>query len=97
MKSSYSKERRAKIGNFNRGKKLGEQTKSKLRQKALMRPPRVLSEQAIKNRNKKSKPLIVYDKDGTIYGEYNSILDASLSINCGAKTIQRALQSKSKG
>lgn len=80
---------------------MGEQTKSKLRQKALMRPPRVFTEQASKqarnNMKKKSKPLIVYNKDGTIHGEYNSILDASLSINCGAKTIQRALQSKSKG
>ena len=97
MKSSYSEERRAKRGNFNRGKKLGEQTKSKLRQKALMRPPRVFTEIAIKNMKKKSKPLIVYNKDGTIHGEYSSILYASLSINCGAKTIQRALQSKSKG
>lgn len=56
MKSSNSEERRAKRGNFNRGKKLGEQSKSKLRQKVLMRPPREFTEQARNNMKKSLNP-----------------------------------------
>lgn len=96
MEVNYSKQYRARIGNFNREKKLGEETKNKLEQKALMRPPRVFSEQAKDIMKKRSKAVIVYNKNGTMHGEYSSIIDASLNLNCRAKTLKRALQSKSK-
>lgn len=56
MKSSYIEKGRAKIGNLKRGKKLGEQSKSKLKQKALMRPPCVFREQARNNLKKSLNP-----------------------------------------
>ena len=96
MKASYSEEYRAIIGNLNKGKTLSIETKSKLKQKALSRLPSVFSEQALHNMRKKSKSIVLYNKNGTLYGEYNSIKDASISLNCDVKTIARALQTESK-
>lgn len=93
MKTNYSEERRAFIGSINRGKCLSEYTKNLLIQKALVRCPRVFSEQALSNMKKMSK---IYNKNGTIYGEYSSITSASVNVRCSVKTITRALQSKSK-
>ena len=96
MKANYSEERRLKIGNLNLGKSLSSETKDKLRKAALQRLPRVFSEDALSNMKKTSKPLVLYNKDGTVYGEYPSITSASLDINCAVKTIYRALRSESK-
>jgi hypothetical protein len=96
MKAVYSKERRLKIGNLNRGKSLSDETKQKIREKALNRLPRVFSEEALTNMKKSSKPVIFYNKDRTVYGEYSSITEASLNVNCSVKTLYRALTSKSK-
>jgi len=96
MKAVYSKERRLKIGNLNRGKSLSDETKQKIREKALNRLPRVFSEEALTNMKKSSKPVILYNKDRTVYGEYSSITEASLNVNCSVKTLYRALTSKSK-
>jgi len=96
MKANYSEERRLEIGNLNLGKSLSNETKDKLRKAALQRLPRVFSEDALSNMKKASKPLVLYNKDGTVYGEYSSITSASLDINCSVKTIYRALRSESK-
>jgi group I intron endonuclease len=40
--------------------------------------------------------IVLYNKNGTIYGEYSSIEEAANSVNCAVKTIIRALKSKSK-
>lgn len=53
MKTGYSEERRIAIGNLNRGKSLSEFTKAKLREKALLRTPRIFSELAMANMKKK--------------------------------------------
>jgi group I intron endonuclease len=60
--------------------------------------------QASLNRNKceyskkgfKSKTIIVKELNGTISGEYNSILDIAKAYNCSIKTVYRALKSPSK-
>jgi len=96
MKTNYSEERRSQIGNLNLGKSLSNETKEKLRKAALQRLPRVFSEDALSNMKKASKPLVLYNKDGTTYGEYTSITSASLDLNCSVKTIYRALKSDSK-
>lgn len=95
MKANYSEDRRLRIGNLNRGKVLSNETKEKLKTLALNREPRTFSQKALLNMKKCSKPLILYNKDGTVFGEYNSIKDASLNIN-SVKTIYRALKSESK-
>ena len=45
---------------------------------------------------KKSKPIILYNLDYTVYGEYSSITEASKAINCSVKTINRALKTDKK-
>jgi group I intron endonuclease len=97
MKANYSDERREAIGNLNKGKTLNEDTKAKIREKALARLPRTFTEQALINMQKNSKPIILYNKsNGTVYGEYSSIIDAANSIKCNEKTIRRALLTEKK-
>ena len=96
MKTSYSKERRLQIGNLNRGKTLSEVTKEKIRKAALSRLPRTFTQEALSNMKKSSKPIVIYNKDRTVYGEYSSITKASLGLNCSIKTIYRAMKSESK-
>jgi group I intron endonuclease len=96
MKTNYSQERRDKIGMLNKGKKLSKSTIEKIAIKALSRSPYVYSHEALVNMKEKSKLIILYNKDGTVYGEYVSIVEASKSLNCSIKTISRALKSNSK-
>lgn len=96
MKTCYSKERRLLIGNLNRGKTLSEETKNLLRKAALSRLPRIFTPEALSNMKKSSKPVVLYNKDKTVYGEYSSITEASLALNCSIKTIYRALKSEKK-
>ena len=45
---------------------------------------------------KKSKSIILYNKDYTVYGEYPSIVETAKSIRCNEKTIRRALKTEKK-
>lgn len=98
MKSNYSLERRLQIGNLNKGKNLSPEIIKKIREKALSidRSQINLSDQSILNMKKKSKPIIIFNLDYTVFGEYNSITDAAFAINCNVKTIRRALQTEKK-
>ena len=96
MKTNYSDERRNLIGNLNKDKIFSDNVKSKMREKALVRTPRLFTGKAIINMKKKYRSIILYNKDRTVYGEYNSIKIASDSINCSIKTIQKALKTESK-
>lgn len=92
MKDIYSDARREIIGNINKGKKLSPETIEKMREKALNRPPMldITKQKCIVN----TRPVVLYNLNGTIYGEYYTILDAAKSINCGEKTIRRALKTE---
>ena len=98
MKSNYSLERRLRIGNLNKGQNLTSETIEKMRAKALTRDKTKIniSEQSLLNMKKSSKPIILYNLDHTVFGEYNSITDASKTINCSVKTIARALKTDKK-
>nr|YP_009517245.1 GIY-YIG homing endonuclease [Myochromella boudieri]AYE93136.1 GIY-YIG homing endonuclease [Myochromella boudieri] len=96
MKYNYSIERREKIGNLNRGKSLSSETIAKLREKALKRITLNYPEESILNMKKKSKPIILYNKDYTVFGEYSSIIETANSIKCNEKTIRRALKTEKK-
>lgn len=96
MKSNYSEERRLMIGSLNRGKSLSDSTKDKLRKAAYNKLPRVFTEEALVNMKKSSKPVVLYNKDYTVYGEYSSITEVSVILNCSIRTIHRALKSESK-
>lgn len=94
MKEIYSDERRERIGSLNRGKKLSPETIEKLREKALNRPP--MSDETKLKCISHTRPVILYNLNGTIYGKYSTILEASKSIKCGERTIRRALKTEKK-
>lgn len=92
MKDIYTDARREMVGSLNRGKKLSPETIEKIRDKALNRSP-------MYNETKKkcithTRPVVLYNLNGTVYGEYSTILDAANSINCDEKTIRRALKTE---
>ena len=92
MKDLYSDTRREMIGSLNRGKKLSFETIEKIREKALNRPP--ISGDTKKKCIAHTRPVVLYNLNGTVYGEYLTILDAAKSINCDEKTIRRALKTE---
>ena len=94
MKDIFTDARREMIGSLNRGKKLSQETIEKMREKALKRPP--MSEDTKQKCIKHTRPITLYNLNGTIYGEYTTILDAAKAINCNEKTIRRALQTEKK-
>jgi group I intron endonuclease len=96
MKSNYSEERRKAIGSLNKGKSLSPNTIELMRQAALNRTKPLYSAEGFKNMQKRSKPILVYNLDYTVYGEFTSIVEAASSIGCYKKTIIRALQSPKK-
>jgi group I intron endonuclease len=92
MKANYSESRRKMIGELNREKSLEEAIIEKTRQSALKYN---YSEKALNNMKKKSKPLTVYNiENNTVHGEYNSIKDAALALNCNEKTIRRSFKTE---
>lgn len=102
MSENFSLERREQIGALNRGRNLAsvdesKETREKLSQSHLLLNKKgkiQYSEQALLNMKKKSKKVIFYNKDKTVFAVYPSIIDASKQIRCGEKTIRRALNSK---
>lgn len=89
LKDIYSEARHENIGNLNKGKILSPETIEKIREKALNIPP--MSDEIKKICIKHTRPIVLYNLNGTVYGKYSTILEASNSINCDEKTIRRAL------
>jgi group I intron endonuclease len=96
MKTNYSYHRRNLIGDLNKNKKLPEDVKAKMREKALTRINRSFSDKALLSMKKKAKPIILYNLNYTVFGEYPSIVEAAKNINCKPKTIIRALKTEKK-
>ena len=94
MKDIYTDARREMISSLNRGNKLSQEIIEKIREKALKRPP--MSEESKQKCINHTRPVILYNLNGTIYGEYSTILNAAKAINCNEKTIIRALQTEKK-
>lgn len=92
MKDIYTDARREMVGSLNRGKKLSPETIEKMREKALNRSP--MFDEIKKKCIAHTRPVVLYNLNGTVYGEYSTILDAANSINCGEKTIRRALKTE---
>jgi group I intron endonuclease len=96
MRANYSEKRREMIGSLNRGKNLSKETIEKIKTKSFNRESPNYSGLALLNIKKKSKPIILYNLNNTVYGEFSSIVEASKSIFCSEKTIRRALNKKKK-
>ena len=92
MKDIYTDARGEMVGSLNRGKKLSPETIEKIREKALNRSP--MSDETKKKCITHTRPVVLYNLNGTVYGEYFTILDAAKSINCDEKTVRRALKTE---
>lgn len=92
MIDNYSDIRKEMIGNLNRGKNLSPETIEKMRAKALNRPS--MSDDVKKKCISNTRPVILYNLNGTVYGKYPTTLDAAKAINCNEKTIRRALKTE---
>src|ERR1700749_3617194 len=90
MKSNFSLERRQITGDLNKDKNLSKETIDKMKEKALTRKKASFSDEGLFNMKKNSKPIILYNLDYTVYGEYPSITEAAKSLGCSVKTISRA-------
>lgn len=88
----YTFERREFIGNLNKGKKLSPETIEKIREKASNRLP--MSDNTKLKCIAHTRPVVLYNLNLTVYGEYHTILDAAKAINCNEKTIRRALKTE---
>nr|YP_010444592.1 GIY-YIG endonuclease [Fusarium musae]UTI38514.1 GIY-YIG endonuclease [Fusarium musae]UTI38538.1 GIY-YIG endonuclease [Fusarium musae]UTI38562.1 GIY-YIG endonuclease [Fusarium musae]UTI38586.1 GIY-YIG endonuclease [Fusarium musae]UTI38611.1 GIY-YIG endonuclease [Fusarium musae] len=100
MKANYSEERRMLIGNLNKNKQFSSTTIERMIQSALNRNKVEFNKEALDNMRKASgaeRPIILYNiENNTVFGEYSSITDAALSLNCNKKTIYRALKTEKK-
>ena len=96
MKANYSTEHPMRGRLLNKYKTLSTDIIEKIKNKALNRPPRTFSKEQLASMKKSSKSVVLYNKNATVHGEFNSIVDASKSVNCNEKTIIRALKYKSK-
>lgn len=99
MKAKYSLSRRLQIGALSkgdRGKTLSKETIENMINTAIIRKPYIYSEEGKLNLKNKSKPLSVFNLNGTLYGEFSSITEASNILNCSLKTINRCLKTDKK-
>lgn len=96
LKAIYSEKRRKRIGDLNRNKKFSLERIEKIREAALNRKKPVYSEEAIQNMKKGSKPIMLKELSGIVYGKFSSITETAKAVNCDVKTIRRALNSPSK-
>lgn len=79
-----------RLGSFNNSKKLSIEAIEKLRNIPSM------SEKIKLKCISDTKPIVLYNLNDTVYGQYSTILDAAKAINCNEKTIRRALKTKKK-
>lgn len=96
MRTNFSLERREFITNLNKGKKLSIETLEKMREKALVKGKINYSPEAVLNMKKNSKPVILYNLNNTVFGEYSSIIEVAKGINCNPRTVSRALKTENK-
>lgn len=87
MVENYSPERRLKISDLNRGKIMSEEHKANIKAAALTRKKPVYSKESLANMGKSYKPIILYNLDRTVYGEYPCITAGAESLRCSVKTI----------
>ena len=92
MKSLYTDARREMVGSLNRGKKLSPETIAKIRERALNISP-ISNDTKVKCITH-TRPVVLYNLNGTVYGKYTTILEAANSISCSEKTIRRALKTE---
>jgi group I intron endonuclease len=89
MKQIYSDERRKRIGLLNKDKLLPDSVKSLMREAALNRSDEVKQ----KYRLASSKPVTLYNNDGTVYTKFEGIRVMAKHFGCDHKTINKFINS----
>lgn len=89
MKDIYSDERRKQIGLLNRDLSLSDSVKTLMREKALNRSDEVKQ----KYRLASSKPVTLYNEDGTVYMKFEGIRVLAKYFGCDHKTINKFIKS----
>ena len=84
------------MGDLNRGKVISGIHKANIKAAALTRKKPVYSKESLANMAKYSKPIILYNLDRTVYGEYPSITAGAESLRCSVKTRLIALNTPKK-
>jgi group I intron endonuclease len=85
MNINHSLERRMQIGNLNQNNYLSKETIEKIRENALVKNKLIYSNKTIKNMKKKSKSILLYNLDYTIYGEYPRMIEGANAIGISVK------------
>ena len=91
IKDNYSNERRERVGLINKGKPLSEVVKNLIREKALNRTDEIKN----KYRLTSSKPVTIYNTDGTVYATFSGIRVMAKNFKCDHKSINKAIKNKS--
>lgn len=103
MKDIYSDERRERIGLLNKGKSLTDSVKTQLREKALNRSDEVKNKYRLaegpsaplpggqSGPRASSKPVTVYNQDGTVYMKFSGIRVMAKHFGCDHKTINKVI------
>lgn len=106
MRDIYSDERRRQIGLLNKDKSLPDSVKTKLREKALNRTEEVKNKYRLARgqsprvnclrafgpgRLASSKPVTVYNQDGTVYMKFSGIRVMAKYFGCDHKTINKVI------
>lgn len=93
LRDNYSDVPRDIIGKFNRDNYLSNKTNEVMREAALNRPS--MSQKCIDKCKTKGRAITVTRlSDLSLVGHFSDIVSAAKHINCGYKTIRRALKSK---
>lgn len=96
MKANYSEKCRMQIGSLNKNKTFSYETREAITKAPLNKTKTTYSPEAFKNFKNKSKLILIYNLNYTVFGQFSSMIDASKSLGCDQKTIGRALQSNKK-
>jgi group I intron endonuclease len=84
-KDIYSEARRETIGSLKKGPILSKKTSTDKEKQ--VEEKKYLTQK---------RPVVLYNLNGTIYGNYTTILGAANAINCSEKTLVRALRTEKK-
>lgn len=89
MRDTYSDERKERVSLINKGKTLPDSVRTLMREKALSRSDEVKN----KYRLASSKPVTLYNEDGSVYMKFEGVRLVAKHFGCDHKTINKYIAS----
>lgn len=89
MRDTYSDERKERVSLINKGKTLPDSVRTLMREKALSRSNEVKN----KYRLASSKPVTLYNEDGSVYMKFEGVRLVAKHFGCDHKTINKYIAS----